>query len=149
MKGSAAIALMIVLTSCATPDSVRDREIGSAATRNIAAQVTSVIKDEPAWIPYQAYLGHMLGAIQWKWEKLLIDQAEYPPIGTSVTVKFTLNAQGETSSVHKVYGNSSALGQEACMDAISHKTNYGKWTDQMIADLGTSQDITIAFYYQK
>ena len=39
-------------------------------------------------------------------------------------------------------------GVFSCQNAITYPQPYRKWTDQMIAVLGDSQEITFGFYYQ-
>jgi len=36
----------------------------------------------------------------------------------------------------------------ACVSAITTRAPYGDWTDDMIAVLGSEQEMTFSFYYQ-
>jgi hypothetical protein len=63
-------------------------------------------------------------------------------------VTFRLKSDGTVSQVVKVQGNSSDLGQKYCVSAITDRGSYGKWTDDMVAMMGSEQDLTFVFYYQ-
>ena len=39
-------------------------------------------------------------------------------------------------------------GVFSCQNAITYPQPYRKWTDQMIAVLGDSQELTFSFYHQ-
>jgi hypothetical protein len=64
--------------------------------------------------------------------------------------RLTLRATGgQVTSIVRVDG-CTAESQEGrcCITAITKPSPYGKWTDDMIAKLGTEQEMTFVFYYQ-
>jgi len=100
------------------------------------------------WSNYGAYLHKMMEAIQVQWERILIDSHTEPPSGSTATVKFTLDMHGKISAILDVESTSTEQGKQSCISAITLTAPYGDWTDDMIAVLGTSQDLTFVFYYQ-
>jgi hypothetical protein len=100
------------------------------------------------WSSYGAYLHKMMEAIQIQWERILIDSQTEPPPGSTVTVKFTWirRARSPRSSTSS---HVERAGQAAsCVSAITLTAPYGDWTDDMIAVLGNSQELTFRFYYE-
>jgi hypothetical protein len=100
------------------------------------------------WSNYGAYLHKMMEAIQIQWDRILIDSRTEPPSGTSVTVKFTMDLHGKITEIIDVNSTSSEQGKQSCLTAITMTAPYGDWTDDMIAVLGNSQELTFVFYYQ-
>lgn len=100
------------------------------------------------WSAYGAYLHKMMEAIQIQWDRLLIDSHTEPPSGTTVTVKFTLDLHGKITEIIDVQNDSSEQGKQDCLTAITMTAPYGDWSEDMIAVLGNSQDLTFVFYYQ-
>ena len=65
-------------------------------------------------------------------------------------VVFKLNSKGEVSqivSVEPTPGTSDA-STRACPSAIAIPAPYGPWTEDMIAVLGTEQELVFTFYYE-
>ncbi|HEY4989413.1 MAG TPA: hypothetical protein VII09_06375 [Opitutaceae bacterium] len=100
------------------------------------------------WSSYGAYLHKMMEAIQVQWDRLLMDSRTEPPSGTTVTVKFTMDSKGKITEILDVENTSSEQGKQSCITAITMTAPYGDWTDDMIAVLGNSQELTFQFYYQ-
>jgi hypothetical protein len=65
-----------------------------------------------------------------------------------VTVKFTLDSKGKITEILQVESTSTEQGKQSCVSAITLTAPYGDWTDDMIAMLGNSQDLTFVFYYE-
>jgi len=100
------------------------------------------------WSAYGAYVHKVTEAIQIQWDRILIESRTEPPSNTVVTVKFTMDFHGKVTSIIDVENTSSKWGKQSCLDAITTTAPYGEWTDDMIATLGTSQELTFRFYYQ-
>lgn len=100
------------------------------------------------WSNYARYLKQMTDAIQMEWEQLLTRNRSYPDPGTSVTVKFTLNREGEIARIALVTGDAGDEAMRACVSAITNRAPYGKWTDDMVKVLGEGQQMTFRFYYR-
>jgi hypothetical protein len=100
------------------------------------------------WSSYGAYLHKMMEAIQIQWERILIDSRTEPPSGSYVTVKFTLDKKGKITEILDVQSTSSEQGKASCVSAITNTAPYGDWSDDMIAVLGDSQELTFRFYYE-
>ena len=47
-----------------------------------------------------------------------------------------------------VDGTAGNQAEKACTSAITARAPYGPWTDDMIAVLGQSQELTFTFFYQ-
>lgn len=100
------------------------------------------------WSNYGAYLHKMIEAIQIQWDRILIESRTEPPSGSTVTVKFTLDSKGKITEIIDVESTSSEQGKQSCVSAITLTAPYGDWTDDMIAILGNSQQLTFVFYYE-
>jgi hypothetical protein len=100
------------------------------------------------WSAYGAYLHKMMEAIQIQWDRILIDSRTEPPSGSYVTIKFTMDLHGKVTEIIDVESTSSEQGKQSCLTAITMTAPYGEWTDDMIAVLGTSQELTFRFYYE-
>jgi hypothetical protein len=127
-------------TTHARPAIFEDNQFG---TSNMGAIAYSA-----KWSSYGAYLHKMIEAIQIQWERILIDSRTEPPSGTYVTVKFTLDSKGKITEILEVESTSSEQGKASCVSAITNTAPYGDWTDDMIAILGNSQELTFRFYYE-
>ena len=122
------------------PAIFKDNQFG---TRNIGA-----VSYDAKWSEYGAYLHKMLEAIQYQWDRILIDSATYPPSGSMVTVKFTIDSKGKITDIGVLESTSSEQGKQSCPAAITMSAPYGDWSEDMVKVLGNSQDITINFYYE-
>ncbi len=100
------------------------------------------------WSSYGAYLHKMMEAIQIQWDRILIDSRTEPPSGSYVTVKFTMDSKGRVTEILDVESTSSEQGKQSCISAITLTAPYGDWTEDMIAVLGNSQELTFRFYYE-
>src|SRR5208283_2059934 len=87
------------------------------------------------WSNYGVYLHKMMEAIQFQWERILIDSHTEPPSGTTVTVRFTLDSKGKITEILQVESTSTEQGKQSCVSAITLTAPYGDWTDDMIAVL--------------
>jgi hypothetical protein len=122
------------------PAIFKDNQFG---TKNLGA-----ISYDAKWSEYGAYLHKMLEAIQYQWDRILIDSATYPPSGSIVTVKFTIDSKGKITDIGVLESTSSEQGKQSCPSAITMSAPYGDWSEDMVKVLGNSQDITINFYYE-
>jgi len=100
------------------------------------------------WSSYGQYLQKMMEAVQAQWEKLLQGRT-YPASGSIVTVKFIMDSEGAITNVVNVDGGMTEQQAKGfCVAAITDPSPYGKWSDDMVAVLGTKQEMTFVFYYQ-
>lgn len=100
------------------------------------------------WSEYGQYLQKMIDAVQFQWERLILNLSAMPAGGTNVSVKFVLNSEGNISTVVSVNGTANETATRACVSAITERAPYGAWTDDMRAALGDKQEMTFTFYYQ-
>lgn len=99
------------------------------------------------WSEYGEYLQQVIEIVQAKWYGILGESQVAPPRGSHVAVTFKINAKGETQIVKVEDTDSGRQGVFSCQNAITYPQPYRKWTDQMIAVLGDSQELTFVFYY--
>jgi hypothetical protein len=101
------------------------------------------------WSNYGVYLQRMIETVQRKWDAIIAEAKDSPPSGSTVTVKFLINSDGAISKiVHVESGTAGAKAEGYCTAAITKPSPYGKWTDDMVANLGTEQEMTFVFYYK-
>jgi hypothetical protein len=112
-------------------------------TKNIGA-----IAYDARWSNYGQYLQKMIETVQIQWERIITDSRVYPTSGTSVKVVFKMNTEGRISQIVSVEGTAGNQAEKACASAITARAPYGPWTEDMIAVLGDSQELTFTFFYQ-
>ena len=100
------------------------------------------------WSNFGFYLQRLIETVQIQWDRILLSSTLYPPLGTTITIKFRMNSDGKITGVGIVKNTSNEQGKEACLSAITARSPYGKWSDDMVAVLGDSQEMTLTFYYR-
>jgi hypothetical protein len=100
------------------------------------------------WSNYGAYLQRLIDTVQIQWERILGESRIYPPSGTTVIVKFIIDSDGRIARIVNVDNQSNDQGGRACVSAITDRSPYGAWTDDMKAMLGAQQEMTFSFHYQ-
>lgn len=100
------------------------------------------------WSNYGQYLQQLIETVQVQWDRILIQSRNYPPRGTTVAVKFRLNHLGEVTEIIDVRSESgNEQAKRNCISAITDRSPYGEWTDDMKTVLGETQELTFTFYY--
>lgn len=132
------------------PSLVKTQQVRPAILAERVAGTTNIgpIAVDARWSNYGAYLQRMLDTVQIQWERLLIESKISPTPGSSVTVKFIMNSKGEIAKIIDHDTTASDQATQACMSAITDRSPYGAWTDDMIAVFGHEQEMTFRFYYQ-
>lgn len=100
------------------------------------------------WSEYGEYLNELIEIVQTQWYNILHESRVSPPRGSSVIVTFRITPKGETEIIKVEDNGSGKQGVFSCQNAITYPQPYRKWTDQMIAVLGESQELTFSFFYQ-
>lgn len=100
------------------------------------------------WNDYGAYLQRMIDAVQFQWERLVLQLTANPIQGSSVRVKFVMNDEGKIARIVGVESTASETASRACLSAITDRAPYGPWTDDMKTVLGKEQEMTFTFFYQ-
>jgi hypothetical protein len=122
----------------------------SSPLSNRVTGVTNIgiIGMDAHWSEYGEYLNELIEIVQTKWYSILRESAVSPPRGSHVIVTFRINAKGETDIIKVEDSGSGKQGVFSCQNAITYPQPYRKWTEQMMAVLGDSQELTFSFYYQ-
>ncbi|HVU23938.1 MAG TPA: hypothetical protein VHE13_07415, partial [Opitutus sp.] len=131
---------MIVKSIQARPAIFEENKFG---TQNVG-----VIGVSAEFSNYGAYLQRLVEAVDREWRKILGDSTTYPTPGTHAIVKFQLNDKGEVAAIVNVESTAGDQGTQSCVSAITNRSPYGEWTDDMKAMLGKTQELTFSFYYQ-
>jgi len=116
--------------------------------KNIAGMPTIFFSDcNPRWSPdYDKYLYKLHDAVQNYWADLNEQNKVLPPNGTKIAVKIRLNSEGKTEIIN-ANGNDDTQTTNLCKNAIANSAPYGKWTDEMVALFGDSQEMTLNFCF--
>ena len=112
-------------------------------TKNIGA-----IAYDAKWSSYGQYLQKMIEAVQIQFDRVNIESRIAQISGTHVKVVFRINQEGAISQIVSVDGNGGNQAQNMAITSITRRAPYGPWTEDMIAVLGESQELTFTFYYQ-
>ncbi|HWA87108.1 MAG TPA: hypothetical protein VG710_12845 [Opitutus sp.] len=131
---------MIVKSIQARPAIFEENKFG---TQNVG-----VIGVSAEFSNYGAYLQRLVETVDREWRKIIADSTTYPTPGTHAIVKFQLNDKGVVSAIVNVESTAGDQGTQSCVSAITNRSPYGEWTDDMKAVLGKSQELTFSFYYQ-
>ena len=131
-----------VLSTRARPAILADNPFG---TRN-----SGVTGRDARWSNYGDYMNKLEETVQIAWDDILNVQKSRPPPGTSVQITFILTSTGDIKAFLGVGPSPgmTEMGTHACEAALRNPAPFGKWTDDMIAVLGTEQQMTFTFYYQ-
>ena len=101
------------------------------------------------WRNFGSYLQKFIDTVQIHWDGLNEQSEALPPSGTKVAVKFRIDSEGKIAEIIDVESNGGTQATRICVSAITDRAPYGKWTDNMKAMLGDSQEMTFTFYYGK
>jgi hypothetical protein len=105
---------------------------------------------DPKWGAYQPYEQRIIEVVQDQWLKILAENGLQPVSGSQVSVKFVITSKGEISRIviaDRSAGIPDAVAR-ACVNAVTSRAPYGVWTPEMVAALGSEQEITLSFTYQ-
>ena len=100
------------------------------------------------WGNYGQYLQKIIDGIQGQFENL---DFYYPkkrsrlPVGSKTSIKFRIDSEGRIPEIIGTGGNAGDEARKICIFAITGRAPHGKWTDDMIASLGKSQEMTFTF----
>jgi hypothetical protein len=130
----------LVATAQVRPSILADNPIGVKGVGPIAY--------DAKWSNYGAYLQKLIETVQIQWERILAESRIYPPSNSNVKVKFIINSEGKITQIVNYENNSSEQAARACISAITDRSPYGVWTDDMRAMLGEHQEMTFSFHYQ-
>lgn len=74
----------------------------------------------------------------------------FQPIDTasSVTVRFTMHSDGRIESVQTVQSNASEIATVICETAITKRSPFRAWTQEMIEVFGDHRTLTVRFNYR-
>jgi hypothetical protein len=119
------------------------------ANQPLSTDNVGVIGVDAKFSEFGDYLQELVETIDAQWHKLVDHMTTYPPSRSVVTVHFKLNSQGDISQIIEVLGEDKAgrIATYICLDAIRARAPYRPWTKEMVAVLGTEQEITFGFYY--
>lgn len=112
-----------------------------AGTTNIGVAAIPAFRTE-----FGEYLAELAGIVEAQWNNILSERSVAPAPGTHALVTFTIDANGMTKIV-AVEDTCGRPGVYACLSAIEDRQPYRKWSDKMIAVLGTEQTLRFSFHY--
>ena len=124
----------------ARPAILQENKFGTSNIGNVAV--------DAKWSNYGQYLQRMIDTVQVQWERIIVQWNANPSIGSMVTVRFIMDADGRIAQILAVDSTANDVAARACVSAITDRAPYGPWTDDMKAVLGEKQEMTFTFYYQ-
>lgn len=118
-------------------------------TSNMGVRAHSALKTT-----YGEYLNRVIEVVDQEWAGSIRERLDrrfaLPTTGSRVEVTFVLDRNGKVT-IGKVDGNAGHLWNGVAVEAIAaparYSEGYGKWTDDMIAVLGESQELVFTFFY--
>lgn len=100
------------------------------------------------WSQYGTYLQRMIDTVQMQWDAIVSRLIANPATGSTVAVKFVLDAEGRIAQIVSVDTTANEPATRACISGITDRAPYGAWPDDMRAVLGERQEMTFTFHYQ-
>ena len=101
--------------------------------------------------PYGVYLQQMLKSIEEQWGQLVRGSISYirkEKLPGKITLQFKLTSEGQVTELRRIdLLPINSLATDLCRQAISSRSPFGKWSQEMIHDLGDSDIVTISFIY--
>lgn len=120
------------------------------ANQPLSVSNAGVIGVDARFSEFGDYLQEFIDTVDAQWQKIVGDMTTWPPSRSIVRIHFKLNSQGEIAEILDVVGEDTAgrAATYACLDAIRARAPYRPWTKEMVAVLGTEQEITFSFLYR-
>jgi hypothetical protein len=94
------------------------------------------------------YLKEFATTVEREWFTILQESGVRPPAGSHVTMRFTLNADGEVDVVGVDDAGTGRTGVWTCIEALQRQQPYGKWNEEMLAAAGRDQTCSFTFYHR-
>jgi len=102
--------------------------------------------------PFGTYMQELLKAIETQWGELILNSYKYmqrEQFSSEVTFYFTLLKNGRIKNLRQPpISRTDLLSTELCRQAIASRAPFGEWTDKMIQEFGSSDEISITFNYK-
>jgi hypothetical protein len=104
---------------------------------------------DPRWKDFKDYLQGVIQTVQDAWSNELANSKIGGSSGSVVSVTFIMNSKGEISQILGAHPSAGAPEGvvDPCVRAVNLNAPYGGWTDDMIASLGSEQQLTFTFYF--
>ena len=130
----------VVKTMQTRPAIFEENKIG---TQNVGVRAINA-----NWSHYGEYLQKLTEIVQVQFDKLNYESRIAQAAGTSITVKFTLNPEGQIRIVSVDPSKGNAQAERISVSSITIPAPFGPWTDDMKALLGAEEEMVFEFYYQ-
>ena len=99
------------------------------------------------WHDYPDYIANFKATVEGHWrEEMAASELSQPP-GSRLTVKILLSADGNVARVISFEGPVSEEAKALCQKILTDGNSYGRWTEPMIRDLGSSQQMAVKFTF--
>lgn len=101
------------------------------------------------WLGHEPYFQRIIKSVDKKWAIALSHNKESPAPGTTVVVKFRIDAKtGDVIEIISADSTGTKQAAEMCVSAIAAGAPYGAWSPEMMNTFGDSTEITFTFHYQ-
>ena len=126
---------------------------GCVSSRNripedYAEASNSGFTSDPKWAPYTEYIKTMEKAIVHEWYRINAESRTVIPSGARVVVTWKINSKGITEILKVEDAGAGKQAVMAATNAIQNCQPFRKWSDEMIAGLGTEQTLVFGFSYR-
>ena len=137
----AAVCLFLVTGSA----SVRAENLHMARPAAPRSPVTLGVSSH--WQGHRAYLSDFTNTVVREWNKAKAASDLKVPPGSVVTVEIVLASDGNVGRIVSLRGDVGAEVKALCQNALMAGHSYGRWTEAMIKDLGSSQEMEVTFHF--
>ena len=96
---------------------------------------------------FQPYLRRLIRRVDIEWNREIAGLEKYPPPGSRVSIRFHINSAGLITRIDNVDENAGKAATYACLNAVTTSQPYPRWKKEMIAAIGSEQEITLSFYF--
>jgi len=96
---------------------------------------------------FGVYLDRVLEMIDRRWRQLSYDTRSISLNGNWVTIRFMITREGSVTDLKVIESGVGRWEEIMSVDSIKDPAPYPRWTPEMIAALGTEEEITIKYIY--
>jgi hypothetical protein len=99
------------------------------------------------WHDYPDYIANLKATVEAHFrEEMAAVELNQPP-GSRLTLRILLSADGNIARVMSLEGPVSEEAKTLCQKVLTDGNSYGRWTEPMIRDLGSSQEMVVKFTF--
>lgn len=122
-------------------------QVGTLIQNTHGTSNRGIIASDARWSQFGEYDQKMWETIVIQWQTMLQNQRVFPIEGSYVIVTFRLNNMGEIAEVLAIESTAGMQIERLCVSAITTRSPYGAWPEDMRSVLGDDLILKIKFSF--